>query len=212
MTAIGDAIMREARKNLGLWEWAGDDHNPKIIQMYADAGHSEIRKDEVPWCAAFVGSVLARVGLRNTGSLLAKSYLDWGQPVSLNEAEPGDIVIFDRGTKSWQGHVAFFVARENGGIRCLGGNQNNQVNETRYSASKLAGIRRAKPQRLSPAQSTTVNATGVGTAGAVATGVTAVGSLDGTAQIIAVVGLLVVLIAFGVIFRERIKKWAQGDR
>lgn len=66
--------------------------------------------------------------------------------------------------------------------------------------------------RSTPAESTTMQATGAGVAGVVATGVTAVGALDGTAQIVAVVGLLVVGLAFLWIARERLRKWANGDR
>ena len=209
---INEMILAEARKSEGTWEWAGDDHNPKVLQMYVDAGHPEIRNDEVPWCAAFVGSVLARLGLKNTGSLLAKSYLKWGKKIALADAMPGDIVIFHRGTKSWQGHVGFIDSIEKGVINTLGGNQRNQVNVQGYSTKKLAGIRRVQAQRTNPAKSTTIGATGAGAAGTVATGVTAVGALEGSAQVIALIGLFIALAAFAWIFRERIRKWAQGDK
>lgn len=66
------------------------------------------------------------------------------------------------------------------------------------------------PERETPAQSTTLQASGVGAAATATTGVTAVSALDGTAQIIAVVGVLIGIAAFAWIFRERIKKWARG--
>lgn len=59
--------------------------------------------------------------------------------------------------------------------------------------------------------STTIQAAGGGAVAAVAAGGSALGALDGQAQIVALVGLLIVLLAFGWIARERLKKWARGD-
>lgn len=206
-------IITEAKKHLGIWEWAGDDHNPKVLAMYADAGHPEIRKDEVPWCAAFVGSVLARVGIRNTGSLLAKSYLSWGVEVpSLDQAEPGDILIFDRGTQSWQGHVGFLAGRKGGYVEVLGGNQNNQVNITRYLEREVIAIRRAAVPRTNKASSKTLQASVAGGAATATTSVAALGNLDGNAQIVFLAAVAVLAVALVIIFRERIKKWAEGDK
>lgn len=213
MTTINDIILAEAKKQIGTWEWAGDDHNPAVLAMYADAGHPGIRNDEVPWCAAYVGAVLARVGLRTTGSLMAKSYLKWGTEIpSLGEALPGDLVIFDRGSHSWQGHVGFLIGYGDETISVLGGNQHNQVNIRNYPRKKLVGIRRASRPKQSVTESTTLQATGVGGTAAVATGATAIGALDGTAQIVAIVGLFIILAAFAWIFRERLKKFAAGVR
>lgn len=210
---INDMIMREANKYRGTWEWAGNEHNPKVLAMYADAGHPEIRKDEVPWCAAYVGAVLARLGLQNTGSLLARSYLEWGVKVpTLGDSIPGDIVVFKRGNSSWQGHVGFLVGMQGDWVHVLGGNQNNQVNVSKYPKSKLLGIRRVKKPKQSAAQSTTLQATGAGAAGAAATGISAIGSLDGNAQLIAIAGTVVVALALIWIFRERIKKFRAGVR
>ena len=51
--------------------------------------------DESPWCAAFVGAVLAECGLAGTGSLTARSYLKWGVP--------GDIAVLWRGARDgWE--------------------------------------------------------------------------------------------------------------
>lgn len=211
--SMNDMILAEARKLEGTYEWAGKDHNPVVLAMYADAGHPEIRQDEVPWCAAYVGSVLAKLGIQNTGSLLAKSYLKWGEKVaSLGAAQPGDVVVFNRGAQSWQGHVAFLIGFRGDQVAVLGGNQNNQVNVSYYSKSKIAGIRRVKLPKSSVAQSTTVGASVTGAVGTVAAGVTAIGSLDGTAQTVAVIGGLLALVAFAWIFKERIKKFAEGVR
>ena len=130
-----------ARADLGTWEWK-DGHNPKVVQYFADVGHGWVKEDEVAWCAAFVGAMLKRAGMPHTGKLDARSYLKWGEPVQLDAAEPGDIVVFSRGDPNgWQGHVAFFVRRVGDHILVLGGNQANQVNERQYPISRLLGVR-----------------------------------------------------------------------
>lgn len=66
--------------------------------------------------------------------------------------------------------------------------------------------------RTSVAQSTTMQASAVQIASGAGAGIAAVGALDGTAQVIAMVlGGVVVLAALWVM-RERIKRWAGGDR
>lgn len=130
-----------AKEEVGTVEWAKGD-NPKVIQYFKDAGHPEVSTDATAWCAAFVGAMLARSGVKPTGKLNARSYLDWGVPVERKDAKPGDVVIFERGT-GWQGHVGFFVKDEGALIKTLGGNQSNAVNIKGQQAAKLLGIRRA---------------------------------------------------------------------
>lgn len=111
-----------ARGHIGLLEGAGDADNPAVVAFYAKAGHPEIKHDAVPWCAAFVGAVLADAGLKNTGSLLALSYETWGLPL------PGP-ALGCIGTKRrvGGGHV-FFVAGANAAtVYALGGNQSDSV-------------------------------------------------------------------------------------
>ena len=81
--------------------------------------------------------------MRSTRKLTARSYLDWGIPVNIADAQPGDIGVIPRGTSSWQGHV-FFIDRIDGPwVWGLGGNQSDAVNVKRYPVSKLLGVRRA---------------------------------------------------------------------
>ena len=158
MANLNKTIMQHAQKQVGIWEWAGSENNPLVLAMFAEAGHSDIKQDAVPWCAAFVGSVLLRAGTKGTGSLLARSYLDWGQKIPLSEAKEGDVVILS-GKASWQGHVGFFKGQGAQKLNLLGGNQNDQVNVKAYPASKLLGVRRAIAPRSNPSESTTLPAT-----------------------------------------------------
>lgn len=132
-----------AQDDLGTFEWKGKDHNPKVLQYFADVGHAWVKDDETAWCAAFVGAMLKKAGIDGTGKLSARSYLTWGEDVELEDAKPGDIVVFWRGDpRGWQGHVAFYVRHDEDNIWVLGGNQNNQVSIAPYSQDRLLGIRR----------------------------------------------------------------------
>jgi peptidoglycan L-alanyl-D-glutamate endopeptidase CwlK len=66
--------------------------------------------------------------------------------------------------------------------------------------------------RTSAAQSTTVQASAVQIVSGAGAGIAAVGSLDGTAQIVALAFTGVVMLAALWIMRERLRKWADGDR
>lgn len=201
-----------AKEEEGTWEWA-EGHNPKIVQWFADVGHPWVKDDETAWCAAFVGAMLQKAGLPSTRALNARSYLDWGTPVDLADAEPGDVVTFPRGDiDGWQGHVAFYERQDDQSVYVLGGNQLNQVNIKPYPKDKVLGVRRMEPPRSSPIKSTTLQASATAAVSG-ATGVaTAVSALDGTAQIVIIVAACVAALALLWIMRERIRKWGKGDR
>lgn len=216
-----NAAYQLAVKEIGTVEWA-DGSNPKVVAYFKDAGHPEVVDDATAWCAAFVGAMLRRAGMKSSGMLNARSYLDWGTPVDRKDAREGDIVILKRGTSTWQGHVAFFVKDNGSTITLLGGNQENAVNRRAYKITKdnLLGIRRYAPitvpapkkERTSVAQSTTVQASAVQLASGVGGGLAAVGALDGRAQIVAIILCAVVVAAAAWVMRERIRKWADGIR
>ena len=132
-----------ARSYIGTPEGPGPENNPVIMEMYASVGHDWVEHDGVAWCAAFVGHCLEKAGIRSTRKLTARSYLDWGVPVEIADAQPGDIGIIPRGRSSWQGHVFFIDRIEGPWIWGLGGNQSDAVNIKRYPVSKLLGVRRA---------------------------------------------------------------------
>lgn len=139
-----------AKAEVGTVEWANG-NNPKVVAYFKDSGNPGVMDDETAWCAAFVGAMLKRAGIKGTGKLNARSYLDWGTPVDRKNALPGDVVIFKRGSSSWQGHVAFFVKDRGALIDVLGGNQSNAVNVKGYQAAALLGIRRPPKATAKPA-------------------------------------------------------------
>ncbi len=142
---LSKTVHSAAWAHKGTAEWPGAAHNPQVLDYFRKAGQP-MPDDETPWCAAFVGAMLAECGLQGTGSLAARSYLKWGQKVAPDDAGPGDVVVFWRGGKSgWQGHVAFFHRRAEGRIYVLGGNQGNKVSVAGYAPNRLLGIRRATP-------------------------------------------------------------------
>lgn len=139
-----------ALAEIGTVEWAKGS-NPKVVAYYRDAGHPEIIDDSVAWCAAFVGAMLHRAGIKPSGKLTALSYLDWGQEIALRDIAEGDIGIKRRGNSIWEGHVFFIEKVANGKVYALGGNQRDAVNIQTYPISSLIGVRRAstgKPASL----------------------------------------------------------------
>lgn len=124
---------------LGVTETQGNADNPRVLAYYGEAGHGEIGHDEVPWCAAFAGAMLKRGGVAGTGSLMARSYLGWGETVS--EPRPGAIAVLERGSDPAAGHVGFYVGETAGQIILLGGNQSDAVSVAAFDAKRLIAYR-----------------------------------------------------------------------
>jgi uncharacterized protein (TIGR02594 family) len=127
---------------LGTAEAPGPANNPAVLAYYRDAGHAEVHSDDVAWCAAFAGAMLARAGLQlppHDVRLLARSYLTWGMAC---EPQPGAIGIWPRGA-SWQGHVGIVVDVDHaaGTCRLIAGNQGNAVSVQAYKLDTALGFR-----------------------------------------------------------------------
>lgn len=125
----------------GVREIAGAKHNPIIVDFFKRVtGHDE--PDETAWCAAYVGASLIEAGLKSSGKLNARSYLNWGRSVK-DTPEIGDIGVLWRGTPtSWMGHVAFYVGQTKTNYIFLGGNQNNEVSIAPYPKLRILDFRR----------------------------------------------------------------------
>jgi len=125
---------------------------------------SEVEKDANAWCAAFVGHVLSNLGgaapqgAEGFNALRVRQYLRLGKQVSRENAQAGDLVIM-RNPITGDYHTGFFVNSTDQGVAILGGNQNNQVNVTRYpnsrdySIRRIDGMKSISPEALKAVQS-----------------------------------------------------------
>lgn len=97
-----------------------------------------------PWCAGFVGSVLNASGMKGTGSLAARSYLNYGQPTKTPNV--GDIVVLNTMNDPNKGHVGFYAGtNQDGTIKVVGGNQDNSVSTKSFSPNIVLGYRSVMP-------------------------------------------------------------------
>ena len=131
--------MEVAMGELGQQEIFGTEDNERIVD-YFDSVTYRATDDETPWCAAFVNWVLMEAGIARTESAAALSFAKWG--VKTTKPKYGDIVVFDHG--HGRGHVGFFMGTDGKNVSVLGGNQNNQVNITKFAASRVAHYRTCK--------------------------------------------------------------------
>lgn len=144
--------MQIAESYLGVREVRGDE-NPVILKFFREAGHPEIKEDEVAWCSAFVNAVLYEAGLRGTQNLMAKSFLRWDGGDKVTQPRFGDIAVFNRGKpNSGLGHVTFVVKADANTVTCLGGNQGQvgEVNVDIASRARLVGFYRPRYTAKAP--------------------------------------------------------------
>lgn len=136
MTPIEIALKEYGKKDI-----SGPQSNPEVLKYFTDIGALWIKDDDTPWCAAFVSWVLKQAGKTQNGSLLARSFLSYGDPVDVPQL--GDLVVLWRIAPSQPfGHVGFFIRETPTAIYILGGNQADQVNITAFSKNFLIAYRR----------------------------------------------------------------------
>jgi uncharacterized protein (TIGR02594 family) len=130
---------RVAGQQIGLNE---NDQNTVLREFMANGGVN-LDPAVTAWCAGFVNAALNQTGGQGTGSLAARSFMDWGNPT--DSPNPGDIAVFSRGNPSGPyGHVGFFQGYDDAGnVLVLGGNQSDSVSVAPYSADRLLGFRTA---------------------------------------------------------------------
>ena len=143
------AWLAAAWAEFGVRELPGSADASAVMKYFREAGHSEIAHDATPWCAAFVGAMLQRSGLQGTGSLLARSYLAWGD--AIDEAKCGAVVVLSRGDDPNAGHVGLYVGAAGSRVFLLGGNQGDAVSVEAFDAGRVLGYRwLAGPQVETP--------------------------------------------------------------
>jgi uncharacterized protein (TIGR02594 family) len=117
----------------------GLNENNPVLKQYLQKANPGLDPAVTPWCAGFVGSVLNASGLKGTGSLMAKSYLNYGTPT--DKPQIGDIVVLNRSDDPRLGHVGFFAGMDGNNVKILGGNQHNSVSVQSFPISAVAGYR-----------------------------------------------------------------------
>lgn len=127
-----DLCLAEART--GAWKENGA--NARILAAYRSVGFN-LGNDSTPWCAAFAGSILKKVGVASLKSLSSLAYRGFGTSVPVNDKTQwrlNDIVIF---TRNGGGHIGFFRGYNpaNGSILIAGGNQSDNLTETSFRGS-----------------------------------------------------------------------------
>lgn len=128
-----------ARAELGVAEYRGGEHNPRIVE-YHGATRAGEAPDEVPWCSSFVNWCFLRAGIAGTGSKAARSWEQWG--VDVDAPTVGCVVVLSRGPNPAHGHVGFYVGPgARGTLRLLGGNQGNRVSIQSYPLSRVLSYR-----------------------------------------------------------------------
>ncbi|KQP67595.1 NlpC/P60 family protein [Methylobacterium sp. Leaf112] len=128
-----------AAAEIGVKEGPGAANNPRVVQLFADAGFAGIKQDSVAWCAAAVGAMLKRAGHKPSGSLAARSYEAWG--VGLKDPVLGCVATKRRGNSTWQGHVGFVVGASKDQIFLLGGNQGDAWSVAAFKRSEFTSFR-----------------------------------------------------------------------
>lgn len=123
----------------GVSEASGSANASDVLAFYREAGHGEIKDDRVPWCAAFLGAMLKRSGIAGTGSLLARSYLAWGD--LMDAPRIGAITVLARGDDPNAGHVGFLLGQEQNRVFLLGGNQSDTVSVEAFDAGRVLAYR-----------------------------------------------------------------------
>lgn len=92
------------------------------------------------WCAGWLNGVFQASGIKGTGSLAARSFLNFGSETQTPQI--GDVAVFARGNDPSKGHVGLFAGFDaKGNIKVLGGNQADSVSETTMPKESLLGFR-----------------------------------------------------------------------
>ena len=117
----------------------------KLKAELSQANKQTVDPARIPWCAAWANKVLADAGITGTDSLMARSFLAWGHPVS-GMPKIGDVVVMRRGRNRYSGHVGFFYGfvDDATGIKkvaVLGGNQGKAVSISYYPISRVIAYR-----------------------------------------------------------------------
>ena len=144
------AVLARAKQELGVHETPGPVSTDRIIAYRRMAGLAGIRGDDglVPWCAIFVNAMLREVGLKGSGSAMARSFSHWGNDCPIGT--PGAVTVISspsRGPSA--GHTFFATGRVTAThIEGVGGNQSDAVTNAWWPRARIVSSR--WPAELQP--------------------------------------------------------------
>jgi len=123
-------------------ERPGKADHPFIVWCH-EATSMGAAADEVPWCSSFLNRLAWLLRLPRSRSAAARSWLDVGMAIELDDARPGnDVVVFKRGSDPKAGHVAIYAGLDDGRVRVIGANQSNAVTMATFPRESVLGVRR----------------------------------------------------------------------
>jgi uncharacterized protein (TIGR02594 family) len=143
----------------GTVEAPGDGDNPTILGWATEIGHrfpelaaycANYTHDAIAWCGLTVGYCMAMAGIRPVFGasdterfLYAMAWKNFGSPVDVADAQPGDVLVFNH-------HVTLCDGIDGDYVLGRGGNQSDQVKVSRYAKSALLAVRRPPAPGLAP--------------------------------------------------------------
>jgi uncharacterized protein (TIGR02594 family) len=121
-----------------------------IAQVFSAEDPDSLRgpQFDAAWCDAFAGACLERAGHASTRSLMARSYLRWGE--ALDEGRFGAVAVLSRGSDPSAGHVGFLLGETDAHVVLLGGNQGDAVSVAAFPKARLLGLRWPKEAAPQP--------------------------------------------------------------
>jgi uncharacterized protein (TIGR02594 family) len=142
-----DQALAVAMQFYGAHERAPKDR-ATLARFFKENGYS-VDPAVTAWCAAFVGSALGAAGIKDTGSLVANSYLRWGEGVAAEAVRQGDVLVEHRGRGAGQtgGHVGFATGKSEMRdgrlfLERVSGNQRDSVMRDWVRADRVAARRK----------------------------------------------------------------------
>jgi uncharacterized protein (TIGR02594 family) len=129
---------------LGVEEWPGDEHNPRILWYHAATGlnRKDALTDEAAYCGSFVARMVVEAGLEPRPpekAFRARNWRTWGTATS--DPRPGDVAVvkrIKRGADARTGsrggwHTGFFLNYTRGGLILLSANVGDRVGADFFS-------------------------------------------------------------------------------
>lgn len=131
-----------AKSKIGVHEVPGPGDNTEIVSWFKFCPQlpRSLWHDATAWCSVFVNAAMGLTGHKGTGSAAAVSWAKWGHEVEWEDAQLGDVVVFEWDNGSH--HVAFYLDQNDDRVKVLGGNQSNEVDIKWFSKDDVINVRR----------------------------------------------------------------------